>query len=53
VEKLLSKQLKKQKQYAINLTGQHTKNIFFSYGGYENIFAQRTAKNLFNQPYSG
>lgn len=53
MEKLLSKQLKIKKNYADSLTGQRTKNSFFSYGGYETVFAQRWAKNLFNQPYSG
>jgi hypothetical protein len=38
MEKLLSKQHKTKTNYATNLTSQRTKNIFFSYGGYENIF---------------
>jgi hypothetical protein len=53
MEKLLSKQHKNKTSYAINLTGQRTKNIFFNYGGYENIFCKRTSEKYFNQPYSG
>jgi len=47
MEKLLSKQLKNQNQYATHLTGQRTKNIFFSCGGYENIFLPRLSEKLF------
>ena len=53
MEKLLSKQLKNKNNYATNLNSLRTKNSFFSYGGYETVFAQRTANNFFNQPYSG
>jgi hypothetical protein len=37
MEELLSGLLKKQNQYGNNLTGQRTKNSFFSYGGYETV----------------
>jgi len=53
MEKLLSKYYKNKSNNAKNLTNQRTKNIFFSDGGYENIFCQHTPEKHFNQPYSG
>ena len=40
------KQHKNKTGYATNMTGQPTKNIFFSYRGYENIFCQHTTQTF-------
>ena len=45
--------LKKRRQSCKIPNRQGSKNISYSCRGYENIFCQRTAKNIFNQPYSG
>jgi hypothetical protein len=53
MEKLLPEQHKNKNNDASNMTRYRTKNIFFSIGGYENIFCQHTGEKHFNQPYSG
>lgn len=44
--KTIIKTTAKKNNYATNLTGQRTKNSFFSYGGYENIFAHAQPKTF-------
>lgn len=46
MEKLLSTTETQGGSNAKNLTGQHTKNIFISCNGYENIFYHTTTNNL-------